>query len=139
LWYYWLLDGFGNVPLVTDFTDDAPPSTRPRIDIYNFVESELNEIIDELPTAKDASTYGRMTRWVALSIRTKLYLNAQVYTGTPQWEKAAAAAQEIVDEGPFSLEGNYASNFEINNSGSNENIFVFPYDKVFAGGFNWPM
>ena len=139
LWYYWLLDGFGNVPLVTDFTDDAPPSTRPRIDIYNFVESELNAIIDELPTAKDASTYGRMTRWVALSIQTKLYLNAQVYTGTAQWEKAAAAAQEIVDEGPFSLEGNYAANFEINNAGSSENIFVFPYDKVFAGGFNWPM
>ena len=24
-------------------------------------------------------------------------------------------------------------------NGSKENIFVYPYDKVFAGGFNWPM
>jgi len=139
LWYYWLLDGFGNVPLVTDFTDASAPATKSRAEIYNFVESEINAVIDELPTAQDATTYGRMTRWVALAIRCKLYLNSQVYIGTAKWAQAEADAQEIVDDGPFSLEGNYASNFEINNGSSSENIFVFPYDKVFAGGFNWPM
>ena len=139
LWYYWLLDGFGNVPIVTDFTDQEPPANKTRLEVYNFVESEINAVIDDLPTAKDASTYGRMTRWVALAIKTKLYLNAQVYTGAAKWTEAAAAAQEIIDDGPFSLSGNYAANFGISNGGSNENIFVFPYDKVFAGGFNWPM
>ncbi|MDV3307476.1 MAG: RagB/SusD family nutrient uptake outer membrane protein [Cyclobacteriaceae bacterium] len=139
LWYYWLLDAFGNVPIVTDFTDASAPANSERIQVYNFVESELNEIIDLLPTAKDASTYGRMTKWAALAIRCKLYLNAEVFTGTPQWEKAAADARNIIDNGPFNLELNYASNFEIDNSGSAENIFVYPYDKVFAGGFNFNM
>ncbi|MEX2234741.1 MAG: RagB/SusD family nutrient uptake outer membrane protein [Cyclobacteriaceae bacterium] len=139
LWYYWLVDAFGNVPLVVDFTDTKPPANASRLTVYNFIESELNDIMDELPTAKDASTYGRMTRWAALAIRCKLYLNAEVYTGTVQWAKAAADAEEIIDDGPFSLEGNYASNFAIANQGSRENILVYPYDKVFAQGFNWPM
>jgi hypothetical protein len=142
LWYFWLLDSFGNVPLVTSFAvaegEESPPNA-PRASIYNFVENELTAVIDDLPTAKDASTYGRMTRWVALSILTKLYLNAQVYTGTAQWDKAIVAAEEIIDDGPFTLSGSYRANFAINNANSTENIFVYPYDKVFAGGFNWPM
>ena len=50
LWYYWLVDAFGNVPLVTDFLDSTPPSTASRTEIYNFVESELTEVMDLLPT-----------------------------------------------------------------------------------------
>lgn len=139
LWYYWLLDAYGNVPIVTDFTDTEQPATSSRADVYNFVESELNAIVDVLPTSKDLSTYGRMTKWAVLAIRCKLYLNAEVYTGTAQWEKAAADARTIIDEGPFNLELNFSTNFLINNQASTENIFVYPYDKVFAGGFNFNM
>lgn len=139
LWYYWGMDAFGNIPLVTDFTDLDPPTNADRKVVFDFILSELNAVMDVLPTAKDASTYGRMTRWAALSIRAKMYLNAEVYTGEAMWAQAAADAQEIIDDGPFSLEANYADNFAIANQNSNENIFVFPYDKVFAGGFNWPM
>jgi starch-binding outer membrane protein, SusD/RagB family len=139
LWYYWLLDAFGNVPLATDFLDTDPPSNASRQEVYNFVLSEINDIIDDLPTAKDMSTYGRMTRWVALSIRCKMYLNAEVYTGTPEWQKAADDAEEIINDGPFTLEETYSTNFAVANEKSSENIFVYPYDKVFAQGFNWPM
>ena len=137
LWYYWALDAFGNVPLVVDFTDVAKPATKTRAEIYAFVEKELTEVIPLLPTKKDASTYGRMTKWAALAIRCKLYLNAEVYTGTQQWQKCITDANDIITNGGFSLEGVYKANFAINNAGSKENIFVYPYDKVFAGGFNW--
>lgn len=139
LFYYWALDAFGNVPLVTDFTATESPDTKSRQEVYNFVVSELNEVIPLLPTAKDATTYGRMTKWAALTIRMKLYLNAEVYVGTPQWALAAADAEEIINLGPYSLMPSYKDNFVINNAGSSENIFVYPYDKVFAGGFNWVM
>lgn len=139
LYYYWALDAFGNIPIVTDFTDVEAPSTKPRQEVYDFVLSELNEIIPLLPVAKDGTTYGRMTKWSALMIRMKLYLNAEVYTGTPQWALAAADASEIINSGVYSLMPNYSNNFVINNSQSTENIFVYPYDKVFAGGFNWVM
>jgi starch-binding outer membrane protein, SusD/RagB family len=139
LYYYWAMDAFGNIPLVTNFTQVETPGTTPRAQIYSFLLSELNEIIPLLPTSKDGTTYGRMTKWSALMIRMKIYLNAEVYTGTPQWALAAADAQEIINNGPYSLMPNYKDNFAINNSGSTENIFVYPYDKVFAGGFNWVM
>jgi len=139
LWYYWIMDGFGRGPLVTDFTDTEVKGASTRLELYNFIESELNAIIPVLPTAKDATTYGRMTKWAALAVRAKLYLNAGVYTGTPQWAKAAADAKAIIDGGKFNLESSYKDNFAVNNAGSNENIFVYPYDKVFNGGFNWPM
>lgn len=139
LWYYWILDAFGRGPLVKDFKDTEVKGASTRAELYNFVESELNAIIPLLPTAKDASTYGRMTKWAALAIRAKLYLNAGVYTGTPQWQKAADDAKAIIDGGKFNLEATYADNFKVNNGGSTENIFVYAYDKVFNQGFNWPM
>ncbi len=137
LWYYWAVDAFGNIPLVTDFTQVDPPATTPRAEVFNFIVKELNEVIPVLPTAKDASTYGRMTKWAALALRCKLYLNAGVFTGTPQWQKAADDANDLITNGGYALEGSYKANFAIRNSGSKENIFVYPYDKVFAQGFNW--
>ncbi|MEN2283775.1 RagB/SusD family nutrient uptake outer membrane protein [Algoriphagus sp. SE2] len=139
LYYYWAMDAFGNVPIVTDFSDVEAPDTKSRQEVYDFILSELNEIIPLLPTAKDGTTYGRMTKWSALMVRMKLYLNAEVYTGTPQWAQAAADASEIINSGVYSLMPSYRNNFVINNSQSTENIFVYPYDKVFAGGFNWVM
>jgi len=38
LWYYWALDAWGNVPLVTDFANLDKPATTPRAQIYAFVE-----------------------------------------------------------------------------------------------------
>lgn len=137
LWYYWLVDSFGNVPLVVDFKDVSKPATKSRKDVYAFVESELLAVVNVLPTKKDASTYGRMTKWSALAILTKLYLNAEVFTGTQQWQKCIDNANNLIDNGGYSLENKYQDNFAINNAGSKENIFVYPYDKVFAGGFNW--
>ncbi len=137
LWYYWLVDAFGNVPLVVDFKDISKPATKSRKEVYDFIESELKAVLPLLPTKKDASTYGRMTKWAVLAMQTKLYLNAEVFTGTPQWQKAIDAANDLINNGGYTLENNYASNFAVNNAGSKENIFVYPYDKVFAGGFNW--
>lgn len=138
LWYYWLLDSFGNVPLVTDFEDTDPKGNATRAEVYNFVESELNAVIGDLSKDSNASTYGRMNYWAALALRSRLYLNAEVYTGTPKWSQAAADAREIMNDGGFSLMGNYADNFSVDNETSTENIFVVAYDKVFATGFNWP-
>lgn len=137
LWYYWAVDSFGNVPLVVDFTKVDPPATATRATVFKFIEDELTAVIPLLPTAKSSATYGRMTKWAALAIRAKLYLNAEVFTGTAQWQKAADDANNIITNGGFALETSYKANFAINNAGSRENIFVYPYDKVFAQGFNW--
>ena len=139
--YYWLLDGFGNVPIVTDFTVTDPPSqpssdfNQGRQAVYDFVESELNTHLSSL--SDDAgSTYARMNQWVAHHTLARLYMNSEVYTGTSRWSEALTHLDAIINSGNYSLAGVYHDNFVTNNQASPENIFVVPYDKVFMTGFN---
>lgn len=138
LYYYWLLDTFGNVPIVDEFNVPADflPATRSRADVYAFVEKELNEAVPQLDKKVDGTTYGRMSYYVGKAIQAKLYLNAQVYTGTAQWDKCIAACDEIIGSGKYQVEANYRSNFVTENQSSKEIILAVPYDQVFARGFN---
>ena len=69
----------------------------------------------------------------------KLYLNAQTYTGTTQWDKAIAACDQIINSGKYALTGEYKANFAKDTKGSTENIWVIPYDEVRRKGFNMCM
>ena len=140
LWYLWLIDGFGNVPIVDrfDVAADFAPVNAKRAEVFAFIEKELNEAVPTLSKKKDATTYARINYYVGKAIQAKLYLNAQVYKGAPEWDKAVAAADEIINSGLYSMEGDYFTNFNSNNAGSKENIFVIPYDQVNAQGFNLP-
>lgn len=137
LFYYWLMDAYGNVPIVTTFAGADPnPPTRPRAQVFAFIETELNENVPKLTTDKGGAAYARMNYWAGKFLQAKLYLNAQVYKGTAEWDKAIAASDEIINSGLFTLESDYFANFNTNNSGSSENIFVIPYDEAQAQGFN---
>lgn len=141
--FYWLMiDLFGDVPLEDSFVNGEPnPVRTSRATVYQFIVDELNEVIDSglLSEQNGATYYGRMNQWAALALLTKVYLNAGTYTGTNQWTLAASTAQKIIDDGPFLLEGDYFANFSANNVASKENIFVIPYDKFDANGFNFNM
>jgi len=138
MYYFWLMDTFGNVPLVTRF--DVPegfqPATEQRSKIYDFVVTELNEAVPLLDKKNDGTTYGRMNYYAGKALQAKVYLNAGVYTGTPKWAEAAAACDEIINSNLFALESTYRNNFITNNSGSKEFILAVPFDEVFAQGFN---
>ena len=139
--FYWqLIDLFGNVPLVTDFASaEAAPPTVPRKDVYDFIVADLETAVPKLSTAVDGSTYGRMNYYAGQTLLAKLYLNAEVYTGTAQWSKVITACDAVINSGKYSLEANYFSNFNVDNSGSSEFIFAIPYDQVFFQGFNLVM
>ena len=140
LYYYWAMDLYGNIPLVTSFETDASKLTNtPRKDVYNFIDSELNNNLPFLTTDVSLATYGRVNRYTAFCTLAKLYLNAQVYTGTPQWAKAAQMCDSVILSGKYNLEANYFDNFSVNNQASKENIFVVPFDNVNIGGNNWQM
>ena len=57
----------------------------------------------------------------------KLYLNAEVYTGTPQYAQALAAAQQVI-AGPFTLDPSYRHLFQADNNTSPEIIFPIIQD-----------
>lgn len=142
--YYWLIDLFGDVPLVTDSkTDPNTVSRTPRAQVFTFIASEIETNIPNLPDTVNASTYGRVNKMTAYAILAKLYLNAQVYTGTPQWQKAMDAVDAIINSGHYKLSAGYFDNFADDNGPSNtENIFVVPFDKVnITGGgpYRWTL
>ena len=141
VYYSWLIDWFGNVPLSIDYADTKPPATRPRAEVYAFIEKELLENAPKLKKTgpADVSTYGRVNYYTGYACLAKLYLNAQVYTGTAQWDKAIAACDEIINSAKYNLTANYADNFSQNNQGSSEFIWALPYDHVKFRGFNMPM
>jgi starch-binding outer membrane protein, SusD/RagB family len=133
-WYYWLLlDNFGNVPIVTDFTSTELPDQATRTAVYNFVVKELTEAIPDLPVTPTGVMYGRMHQWAAKGALMRVYLNAQVYSGTPQLDKVIALADEIIASNRFRLDATYRAPFARNNNISPEIIFAVPYDAVFAG------
>ena len=144
--FYWqALDLYGNVPLVDRFdlpegfvssngTGGGPLGSQRKL-IYDFVESEVLANIDGVTATIGGEAYGRMNKWTAHAILAKLYMNAEAYTGTPQWTKAMTHLDAIIGAG-YSLESNYFDNFAVANEGSAENIFVIPFDEVFAPEFN---
>jgi hypothetical protein len=137
--FYWqLIDMFGNVPLVTDFANaEAAPATKTRLEVYNFVVGDLEAAVPKLSKAVDGTTYGRMNYYAGQTLLAKLYLNAEVYSGTPQWDKVIAACDEVINSTIYSLESNFFTNFNVNSSGSKEFIFAIPYDEVFFQGLQW--
>jgi starch-binding outer membrane protein, SusD/RagB family len=137
LYYSWLLDVFGNIPIVDKFDvpADFKPATASRADVFKFVETELTTNVPLLSKTVGGPAYGRMNFYTGQAMLAKLYLNAGVYTGTAQWDKCIAACDEVT-KGGYKLESNFFANFSANNGGSAENIFVVPYDHIFAQGFN---
>jgi len=128
---YWHgIDLFGSIPLLTenDALGATPPQQATRQAIYDFVVSELNAIKTLLP-APSASTYGRATTAAANMLLAKVYMNAQVYTGTQHWTDAMTAIQAVI-AAPFSLAPKYRNNFLADNNTSPEIIFPVISDGV---------
>ncbi len=136
--FYWqLIDMYGNVPLVMDFANaEATPPTKPRAEVFQAVLKDLEEAVPKLSRSVDGTTYGRMNYYAGQALLAKLYLNAEVYSGTPMWDKVIVACDSIINSGKYALEANYFANFNVDNSSSSEFIFAIPYDEVFYHGFN---
>lgn len=143
--YFKAMDMFGQVPYVTSFNVDPATvnNSITRTALFDSIEADLKANIPLLSESVDATTYGRVTKWMGYTLLAKLYMGAQVYTGTPRWADASAACDAVIASNNYGLLTNYFDNFSPTNSNltgsGNENIFVVPYDKVNIGGNNWEM
>jgi len=140
LWYAVLLDSHGNVPIVTSYKDTELPKQSSRRRVYQFVTKQFEEVIanGKLSEERSAATYGRMNMWAVKMALMRVYLNAEVYVGTPAYDKALKLAEDIIHNGPYQLSAKYLDNFQafddataVNNT---EIIFAIPYDNVYNTG-----
>lgn len=119
--YYNLLDLYGNVPLVTSVTTELP-SQATRTDLFNFIETELLEIQDQLKPS-GANEYGRVDKVAAWALLSKLYLNAEVWTGTPKYNESVTFSNNVL-----------SSSYSINTTDANGNGSA--YDELFLADNN---
>ena len=131
-WYYVLIDMFGNAPLTTDYKDLTLPSITSRADLFRFVVSELNEIKDVLRSEVNSSSYSKFTKGVAYTLLAKMHLNAQVWTGTPNWDGVIAACDEVMKL-DYIIEPVWKTNFQVKNDVSKECIFPICFSSADGG------
>ena len=86
-----------------DLFPESHFTTIPRIDgnnlmsrqqLYNWLENELLALTTSLPQTR--SDLYHVDADAAKMLIARLYLNAEVYTGTPQWTKASQYAQQVM-------------------------------------------
>jgi len=112
--YYLLMDDFGSVPLYTDNNTDLSKIPQvSRTDLFNFVVSELKANVDLLPETRGGAFYGRFNKWAGYMVLAKVYLNAQVYTGTAHWQDALDACNKVASGG-FTLHPATANSASLN-------------------------
>ncbi|MEI6949047.1 RagB/SusD family nutrient uptake outer membrane protein [Paraflavisolibacter sp. H34] len=138
-YYYVLCDFFGNVPIVDRF--DVPegflPKQNTRKEVYDFVVKEITDNLPLLSAKNDPSTYGRFNKWAAYTLLAKMYLNAEVYTGTPAWQQVISACDAVINSGAgYTLEGAQKSVFRTENQNSKEIIFALPFDEKYVTNWN---
>jgi hypothetical protein len=133
--YYYMMDLFGNVPISKTFGDTTNLGTQPRATVFAFVESELLAQIPYLSATVDVSTYGRPTKNLAYAVLAKMYLNAQVYTGTARYQDAVTMCDNVIKSGSYSLDADYLGMFKPSNGPQIKDfIFAIPYDALLAQG-----
>lgn len=128
--YWHAIDLFGSVPLVTEASSVSElPAQATRQELYDFIVSELTDIRADLP-AIGAAEYGRVDQGAVAMLLAKVYMNAEVYTGTARWTEAMTEVQAILGSAAYSIDPNYRRIFSADNHTSPEIIFAIPQDGV---------
>ena len=137
---YWvLMDLFGNPALATEATVvGGPPAPRiTRSELFTFIETELKAIEPNMP-APHSNEYGRVDRATVWALLARLYLNAEVYSGTPKYTEAITYSKKVIDAG-YSLISNYQwlmrADNNLNTSSTGEFIFTINYDGLHTQGY----
>ena len=94
--YWYMLDMFRYAPFQDKESFDYPEFIS-RPNLYAWLDRELMDLTTALPPAR-LQLY-RVDRTAAWLLLARLRLNAEVYTGTPQWKGAKDAADMAINGG----------------------------------------
>jgi hypothetical protein len=137
--YYHAIDNFGNVP----FADETAivgvnPDQIKRADLYAWLENELKDLVNNSTLPAKGATASRASKGAAKFLLAKLYLNAEVYTGTAAYSQCADILKSLMADG-YSLHktstgGKYSAYQELfladNDKCTDEIIFAVEQDGV---------
>lgn len=129
---YWvLMDLFGNPPFLTEenkIGTDAPKQIA-RAALFNYLETELKALENLLPAPRQ-NEYGRADKAAVWALLARMYLNAQVYTGTAKWSEAMTYSKNVIDAG-YTLISDYRQlMLADNHTNTSEFILTINYDGI---------
>lgn len=134
---YWvMMDLFGKSTFITE--EDQIGTNLPReinrVDLFSYIESELKAIENSMATAR-GQVYGRVDQAAAWALLARIYLNAEVYTGTSRYADAITYSQKVINAG-YSLHDNYSELFMADNDRlKDEIIFAINCDGLNTQAF----
>lgn len=135
--YYWHIDLFGNPPFTTDADGVGKfyPKQISRAKLFNYIVSELHDLENKLGEPK--FSYPQADKAACWMLLARLYLNAEVYTGTAKWDSCKLYCDKVITSGKYSLATNYRQNFSADNDAAHnpEMIFAFEQDGTYTQGY----
>ena len=138
LFFWALMDLYGNPPFPQpeNIGGDMPGQIT-RANLFAWIEEELRDLISDgsaMPKKGEVG-YPRPTQGSAAALLARMYLNAQVYTGTARWQDAKDMAAKVIGMG-YKLHPVYEQLFMQDNTetgaAADEFIFAIEYDKDHA-------
>lgn len=136
LLYTYAIDFWGDVPLWLSTEKTATERTA-RAEVFRFIENELKAVESDLDAPSDG-VYGHVNKGVVQLLLARLYLNAEVYTGTARWAEAKQQAQVLINSDWYSLAADYSFLFMAdNNTNGAQHEIVFPIIIDSSMADNW--
>ena len=166
--YFELVKRYGGVPLILEAQSIDQPieelyvSRNSEKEIYDFVATEMDDLVNILPESYSNDTFGRPTKWAAYALKSRamLYAGSIAKYGTVQldgilgipageansyYQKAYEASMEIINGGLHPLYednsadpvANYGEIFI--NDGNSEVIFAEVYNLSLLKTHSWNM
>ena len=113
LHYAYFLDLFGKAPFKEHFDNELPVEKGGK-DLYDFIQKELDECVADMYEPGQAP-FGRADKAANWLLRARVYLNAEVYTGTADYENAKLYADKVINSGYYELCDDYKLMFMADN------------------------
>jgi hypothetical protein len=128
--YYYIVQFWGNAPIISQPISPSVALTIGRSDIsqvYSFIEQDLKNAIQNLPTNYTGADVGRATSGAALALLSKVYLLQKKYT------QANELLSSLITQNIYQLQSTTAAVFDVNNKLSKEVIYAVRYYKESSG------
>lgn len=140
--YLKIMELWGNVPIITTVGEPQNPPTQSKAEVFEFIKSEMETYVPQLlPYSREL--VGRVSKAAGYAMLSELYLNAEYFVGTPMYDEAVAAADEIISgraggvNGTPQLATNLTSTFSNTNQYTDEALFQFAFSKKGGFTFGW--
>lgn len=156
-----IMENWGDAPLAdVEYCRAHDFDTNNRVaraEVAKWIEQELLTVKDNLPTATTGDNYGKPSKYMALALLAKLYINWPVYTaegGVENYDAATAKNEKLADcikvcdeiisskqfdlgPDPYRFKFNWDNTERVQAGTIKDFIYVAEYDTQSAQGMQW--